>query len=602
MRKFVMGLTFCCMMNVNLFAQDGGLFLSLEKSGRQGDFITTDSVSESEIENKNLPAAVDLIASVPGIFVTKAASQIKSDVNIRGIGDSFRRIGLFIDGRPEKMAVYGCGVSQTLLSGNIERIEITKGPDSVLYGSDGFGGLVNIITAEPVNPLEGEFSASYGTYNTRGHFTRIGGVSDKISYQVSVNDASSDGHIKNSGYDTRDYYAKFGYKIDDYSEITAGGKYFDGEEFEPKSKNPAGALQPESSYIFKRGGADIGYKREFTNGEMSVLAFGDFGEHKFSDGFSSKDSMYGVFAHFVTEIFYNNILKYGAEYKLSDGKVMRGASPAIPTGEWKKSEFALFALDEYKIDDKTKLFAGLRYNYDEIAGSFFAPRAGLSYNLTEKLNARAVYSRGFRSPYINELYALPSSNENLDPEEINSYEVGIKSEYFGITFDASGFVMNGDNIIQPTAKVPGPGMQFQNSGSYVFKGTEISVSGEIVEGLKGFAGYSYLDPGDTSAGIAENKIDLSVDYKTGKFSFHVGGMFVFDYYAANMDVNGGTKLDDFNVFNAKIHYNVNKELTLFAAADNFTNQKYEMFIVSFGNARIYEMPGSTFTLGAKYKF
>ena len=151
---------FLCFVS-SLCASERGLFLSLEKIGQKRDFITEASVMQDEIESKNKPGMLDLVSSVPGVLVSKAGSQIKSDANIRGIGDSFRRIGLFVDGRPEKMSVYGCGVSQTLLSGNVESVKIIKSPDSVLYGGDGFGGLINVKTAVPEKPFEKAASVSY---------------------------------------------------------------------------------------------------------------------------------------------------------------------------------------------------------------------------------------------------------------------------------------------------------------------------------------------------------------------------------------------------------------------------------------------------------
>lgn len=593
MRKLFVLLLSCLIFSSSLFAADGEVSLSLEKISEKVDFITEAAVEKSEIENQNKPGMLDLVSNVSGVFVTKAGSQIKSDVNIRGIGDSFRRVGLFVDGRPEKMAVYGCGVSQTLLAGNIERIEVTKSPDSVLYGGDGFGGLVNIITTMPKKAFEGEVSASYGSYNTQNYFANLGGNAHKLTYHVAVNKASSDGHLKNSGYNANDYYAKLRYQLDYKSELIMSGKYFSGEELEPKAKNAAGGTVFPAWFEYKRGGADIRYIRDFDNGNMEILAYGDFGEHRFSDGWRSKDAMYGINAHFSSELFEGNNLKYGAEYRLSDGKVIAGGPK---TGEWKKYELAVFALDEYKIGEKIKAFAGARYNYDEISGDVFVPRAGVSYDITPDLNARAVYSRGFRAPYINELYTLPSSNEDLQAEYQNNYEIGLNSKYLEINFDATGFVINGDNIIQPPPSMPG---KFANSGSYVFKGFELSAEKEIFNDLKAYAGYSYLDPGDLTKGIAKSKIDLSLDYKIKNISFHVGGMFIFDYYAEN---NNDVKLDDFNVFNAKIHYNITDNFTVFAAADNFTDRKYNMFIISFGKASIYEMPGATYMFGVKFKF
>jgi outer membrane receptor protein involved in Fe transport len=157
-------------------------------------------------------------------------------------------------------------------------------------------------------------------------------------------------------------------------------------------------------------------------------------------------------------------------------------------------------------------------------------------------------------------------------------------------------------------------VQFQNSGSYEFKGAEFSVRGEILRNLNGYAAYSYLDAGDLKEGlsknkitmpIAKNKVDLSLDYKIGRFGFHINALLVFDYYAiyaANTNSANIAKLEDFNVFNAKVNFDVNEQFSIFVAADNFTNQKYEMYIVSFGADRIYEMPGATATVGAVYKF
>ncbi|MDR1695505.1 MAG: TonB-dependent receptor [Endomicrobium sp.] len=590
--------------NSALFAQDA--YLSLEKTGSGGSdkFLSRNIVSEKEIENKNTPAMLALISAVPGVFVTKAASGIKSDAGIRGIGDSFRKIGLFIDGRPETVSVYGCAVSQTLLSGNIGSVEVIKTPDSVLYGGDALGGLVKVTTKKPQKPFEGEVSASYGTYNTQRYFVNIGGLSDRIMYQFSANKASSDGYLKNSGYNADDYYLKFAYKIDDVSEIIAGGKYFAGDELEPGTA-PFGGVTGLAAreYNFKRGGADVKYKRNFISGDMEVLFFGDFGEHEFSDGFHSKDSTYGIFAHFTDESVENNTLKYGAEYRLSDGKVIAAAAPPamMPRGEWKKSEFAVFALDEYALTSKAKILAGARYNYDEISGDSFVPRAGAHYSFSEKITARLTYSRGFRAPYINELYTTPPRNPGLKPETQDNYEIGVNSKYFETDFDVSAFVINGDNIIR-TVFAPGRipvAQEFRNSGSYVFKGMEFSVKKEIIDGLKVFAGYSYLDPGDLTQGIVKNKIDLSADYRISRFDFSVGGMLAFDYHAGD---NNAAKFSDFNVFNAKAVYNFTDVFSVFAAADNFTDQKYRMFIVSFGQAAIYEMPGATYTLGAKYKF
>jgi outer membrane receptor protein involved in Fe transport len=606
---------FIALMCIGLFAGRASsqiAFLSIEKTADKNDFVSQLSIGEKEIESKNTPAALNLVESAAGIFVSKAASGIKSDLSIRGLGDSFRRIGLFIDGRPEKVSLYGCGVSQTLLSGNVSSVEIVKTADSVLYGSDGFGGLVNIITKQPKDAIEGEFAFSYGSFNAQNYKVYLGGNSEKIIYSVSVNKASSDGFVENSGYNAIDSYTSIGYKIDEESEIKITGKSFSGTEYEPAAKNIYGSTVPASVYDFQRNAGDIRYTKNSSDFKIDLLAFADSGQHKFSTGFQSKDYYYGLNAHFENRLLKGNILKYGAQYRYSQAEVLGAGA-----GEWKKNEAALFILDEYKILNSLIFTAGTRYNYDEVAGSNFAARAGFLYAITQYLNVKGGYSKSFRTPYINELYSVPPRNPDLKAETQDVYEIGINSKYFGIDFDAAAFMLKGDDYIQevfisPT-RVPAP-VEFQNSGKYEFKGFEFSMKGNILHNLAAYAGYSYLDTGDLQEGSSKNQItrpaakhkaDLWLDYETGRVNFFIGAMFVFDYYgvyAANTNNATVVKLKDFNVFNAKITFNVGGGLSFFASADNFTNQKYEMYIVSFGENRIYEMPGATISAGVKYNF
>ena len=79
---------------------------------------------KEKIEKKNPVQALDAVSSATGIFVQKTGDDGRSDPVIRGFGDSCRKIALFIDGKPERMALFGCGVSHSMLSGNIERINL----------------------------------------------------------------------------------------------------------------------------------------------------------------------------------------------------------------------------------------------------------------------------------------------------------------------------------------------------------------------------------------------------------------------------------------------------------------------------------------------
>ena len=103
-------------------------------------------IDRQEIESSTADYIMDAIATEPSVYVRKDAIYGRQDVSIRGLGSNLRRIQVLVDGRPEKMAFFGCTVSQTLPLANVERIEVLRGPEAVLYGTDAMGGVINIIT------------------------------------------------------------------------------------------------------------------------------------------------------------------------------------------------------------------------------------------------------------------------------------------------------------------------------------------------------------------------------------------------------------------------------------------------------------------------
>ncbi|OYD17402.1 hypothetical protein CH330_00220, partial [candidate division WOR-3 bacterium JGI_Cruoil_03_51_56] len=111
-------------------------------------------VTAKDIGRTNARTATDELSSLPGVFIQKTGQFGRTDLDIRGIGDRGTKILVLVDGRPEKMSLFGCTVTHTLPVNNIERIEVVRGPLSVLYGSDAMSGVVNIVTRRAKEPLE----------------------------------------------------------------------------------------------------------------------------------------------------------------------------------------------------------------------------------------------------------------------------------------------------------------------------------------------------------------------------------------------------------------------------------------------------------------
>ncbi|MFA7074186.1 MAG: TonB-dependent receptor [Endomicrobiaceae bacterium] len=560
--------------------------LSLEKYSQQKNtIVTTDEVSREEVENSISSQALGLLSPMSGIFVQKTGDNGRNDPVIRGIGDSCRKIAILIDGKPERMALFGCGVSQSLLAGNIDRIEVIKGPDSVLYGSGALGGVINIITKEPVNPLEGSIEVSAGSFNTQNSKVYLGGKQNKFLYAVSANKVISDGHLENAQYDATDFYEKFGYILNDGSVLSVEAKQYSGLKHEP-TPYPANYWED-----YERGSVQANYDKIFSRSSLAVRAYTDYGDHQFSDGWHSKDRLSGAVLNYNNEITDDNILKTGAEFRQQEGKLLSGASYMVHDG-WKISDWSLFALDKQNFTEKLSGVLGVRYNDDEVSGGFFSQRAGIEYEITDVFFSKALYSKGFRAPYLNELYLVPARNSDLKAEEVNNYEISFGAKAEDLAFDITGFVMNGDNIIENS------GGKLRNTGSYQFKGSEISLNYVFTRNLNAGLGYTYFDAGDNTQGRPGNKIDADVVFKTGKWTFSADSMYIGEYYSAN---NKNNRLKDFTVINAKIAYEIKEGVKLFADGQNITNESYSMFLDRDGG-RIMEMPGAVISFGTQIKF
>ena len=123
-------------------------------------------ISEEDIKFMNSYVVPDLLSDVPGVEIMKTGNFGRADVVIRGIGNNGRKLGFLVDGRPEKMSIFGCAVTHTFPLHNVKKIEVVKGPLSSLCGSGAMGGVVNILTRQPSGNNKLNLECGYGSFNT----------------------------------------------------------------------------------------------------------------------------------------------------------------------------------------------------------------------------------------------------------------------------------------------------------------------------------------------------------------------------------------------------------------------------------------------------
>ncbi|MBL7132189.1 MAG: TonB-dependent receptor, partial [Candidatus Omnitrophica bacterium] len=385
-----------------------------------GDLSLSVSVITKEvIEASTAQTATDILSILPGVFVHKTGPFGRTDVVIRGHGSRGRRVMVLVDGKPEKMGLFGCTVTHSLPLDNVERIEVVRGPASVLYGSDALGGVINIITKKPKEKFEGDITLSYGSYDTQVYRLRQGGNLERFHYYFSIDERKTRGHLPNSDYEHKNFTWRLGGNLTDNLEAVFTSRYFDGFKREP---SPATA---DTWNDYERGSYDLTLNVDFENISGMFKVYRNFGRHMFSDGWHAKDYTTGAMLHTNFVPIVGNTFSLGGEFRRQGGDVLNGGIK----GNYHKDEFAFFIHDEQRLFDEVLIASGgIRYNDDEYSGRMFCPQAGLVFNVREGTIIRAAFNKGFRSPQLNELKFFGLSNLVVNPEETWNYEVGLNQK------------------------------------------------------------------------------------------------------------------------------------------------------------------------------
>ena len=551
-------------------------------------------ITEKDIKAFNVSNALNLLNFLPGIFVQRTGDFGRADVEMRGLGSRGRRISIMIDGRPEKMGLFGCIITHSFPLDNVQRIEVVRGPSSVLYGSDALGGVINILTKKIKEGFQTDFTVSYGTYRTQQYLFRHGGNINSLNYYFTYNKSLSDGHLPNSSYNGQDFTGRIGYALSDNIELIFQGKYFTGKKYEPGPENfPLSDFWNE----YKRGALDLTVSGNWQKSEAYFKIYRNFGHHQFSDGWHSKDYVNGSILRYTTRAFMNNELTVGFDFRKYGGKRLSN-----PSGEWEKHEYGFFVHNEHILFKKLILSTGFRLNNDFLYGIEFCPHFGFVYHFKNNTHFKINISKGFRSPQLNELYMFPPSNPELKPEQVWSYEFGIGQDFSSwLSGNFVVYYMKGKNLIEINPNpAPPPRFKFFNTGEFNFKGIELSMRIRIGNNFNSNLYYTFLDPGNYTRGRAKHKFDLIAIYNRKKLISSLNLQYVADYYGSN---NYKEPLPNYFVVNGKISYKLLSYFNIFLAVNNIFDKDYKVFVDLPGLAAgAYKMPGRTITLGLNVNF
>ncbi|MBO4561073.1 MAG: TonB-dependent receptor plug domain-containing protein, partial [Bacteroidaceae bacterium] len=182
---------------------------------------TVNVIDREAIEETNRTSLLPLLTEqVPGLFITQrgysgygVSGGAAGNITMRGLSGSAARMVVLIDGHPNYAGIYGHPIADSYQSLMTERVEVLRGPASLLYGSGAMAGVMNIVTKKPTNGTDIRFHAGYGSFNTAETEFNVNTRQGNLSAVASASYNRTDGHRDNMNFEQYGGYAKVGYDI-----------------------------------------------------------------------------------------------------------------------------------------------------------------------------------------------------------------------------------------------------------------------------------------------------------------------------------------------------------------------------------------------------
>lgn len=558
---------------------------------------------EQSDQNVLLPV---LMERIPSLFVTSrgvtgygVSGGAAGGISLRGFGADAGRVLVLIDGHPQYEAIFGHPVADQYIAADALRVEVSRGPSSVLYGSNAMGGAINIITRKPVvdgNELQIKLlGGSFGTF--RGSVTD-NYKSGRFTLSSGINYDRADGHRVNSAFDSKSGFARLGYAFSDSWSLSGNFNLMEAQSQNPGTVD-APMLDATSDVIRGMGALSLANAYARTRGEVNL--YYTWGNHIINDGykaggssqeylFHGTDYMGGATVFQAFNPFKGNTLTAGFDAKLYGGNAYRNPTTEIYADHIHLREFAGYALAQQQLG-KFMFNAGLRYDHNSVYGGEWVPQFGISFRRSPETILKFSASKGFRSPNMRELYMYRVANEALQPERVWSLDFTIVHHFFDcrLNTELSHNYSKGDNLIAVVVVDGKP--QNHNVGKFENMGVEASIDFQALDNLSFHLNHSYLYMSAPITGAPRNKLYAGVDYRPGKFSFQVGGMWVEHLW---LDLQEDIT-EDYVLVNARASYHVLDWLDLILRGENLLAQDYQTMLG-------FPMPGATFLGGVSLKF
>ena len=544
-------------------------------------------LTAKEIEERQYSFTIDALRSLPGITVSQNG-PFGGSASVRIRGAASDQTLVLIDGVVvNDPASPGAGFNFATLDPNdIERIEVLRGPQSTLYGSQAIGGVVNIITKRATGPFAVSGFVEAGSFNTLRSGVTVAGKEGETDYRVSLSGISTngiskadenDGNIEEDGYRNYTIGANVGSNLTDILRVEGSLRYSDS-----RSEFDAGSGVGGDGDL-------VGHTRELqTSGTVYLSAFEGLLENSLTASHTMIDrdnetngvrsfSTTGLRTAFeyLGEVSMSNYWNAIVGLKTEDTEIRDQSS--IRTD-------SIFGQVQVLPIDGLSLIGGIRYDDHEVTGGVTTLRFTGAYSLAETGTVfRASWGEGFKSPTPFQLTffccGATAPNPNLKPEESKGWDVGIEQSFDNGKYDlqVNYYEQDVTNQINFSFGIGG----YENLDRVETSGWEFIATARPLDWVDVSANFTHQTATDLATGsqlvrVPANLASLNITTRPLE-KLTVGGSVTYNDDETD---NNGLVADWIRV-DLRSAYQLTDEVELFGRVENLFDEQYQD-ILGFG--------------------
>lgn len=565
------------------------------------DIVVT--ATRSEIESKEISAATtvytrkdierlqvktipELLNGSSGVDMTQSGGYgQRTSTYIRGTNS--QDVLVLIDGIRAGDVSSGTSAFEFIPIDQIERVEVVRGPQSSLYGSEALGGVIHIFTRkgnEAKNPTV-TLDAGGGSYDTAKGSGTVSGKWNNSWYNLGASHIDSQGF--NATSPTNFSYLPF---KNGYSNTGINSRV--GHIFDNKAEVEASFIRSEGTNNYNGWNAD-GTVQHNIQGQFVNQAVSGSGSLYVLDNWRStlrlgqsidnrSDIYNGYFNTSRWSTSWLNDLTISPNHKITMGADYHLDELDSDTSFTKKSRYdaGVFTELHSQLIKDYFITGSLRGDNNQTFGDYLTGNIGSRYNWNHGISLLANFGNGFRAPTFNELYYPPipallmiNGNPNLKPEQSTSVEAGFAGDHDWGKWEVRAYHTEVTDLIGSTGYLPGlPSYQSINIGKAQIDGIETVTSSQFM-GWNGKLNLNLLNPVNTAdntrlIGRADKTLSFDLSRALGRFD-------VGTYIVAQGDRHYSTNTSGYVTVDLRSAYHINKSWILNAKLSNLLDEQYQ---------------------------